>query len=113
MASLRKRGKTWYYRFTDADGVKREVKGCPDKRATEDLARAAESDVAKRRAGLIDPRLIRYQDVARQPLVDHLADWHRDLIAKGDTAKHAHMVRAQTLQKTDPGVAGDERRWQQ
>ena len=47
MASLRKHGKVWYYRFTDADGIKRERKGCPDRRVTEDLARAAESGVMK------------------------------------------------------------------
>ena len=35
MASLRKKGKTWYYRYTDADGVARELPGCSDKRETE------------------------------------------------------------------------------
>jgi hypothetical protein len=29
MASLRKRGKVWYYRFVDEAGVKREERGCP------------------------------------------------------------------------------------
>ena len=38
MASLRKRAKVWYYRFTDENGVKRSRKGCTDKRATEELA---------------------------------------------------------------------------
>ena len=56
MASFRKHGKVWYYRYTDADGVKRERKGCSDKRATEDLARAAESTVARQKAGLSDPK---------------------------------------------------------
>ena len=31
MASFRKHGKVWYYRFTDADGIKRERKGCSDR----------------------------------------------------------------------------------
>ena len=61
MGSVRKRGRTWYFRFVDADGVKRERKGCSDRRATEELARAAESEAAKIRAGLIDPR-----DLARR-----------------------------------------------
>ncbi len=39
MASLRKRGKTWYYIYSDADGARRERKGCSDRRVTEDLAR--------------------------------------------------------------------------
>jgi integrase len=94
MASLRKRGKVWYYRYTDAEGVKREAKGCPDKRATEEMARAAEAEAARIKAGLIDPRTIRYQDEGRRPLAEHLAEWHTSLLAKGDTEKHAHMVRA-------------------
>jgi len=40
MASLRKRGRVWYFRYSDADGVKHEVNGCPDRRVTEELARA-------------------------------------------------------------------------
>jgi hypothetical protein len=56
MASLRRRGKVWYYRFTDADGIKREVKGCPDKRVTEEMARAAESEAAKVKAAWSTPR---------------------------------------------------------
>ena len=51
MASLRKKGKLWYFRFTDADGVKRERRGCADRRVTEDMARAAESEAARIREG--------------------------------------------------------------
>ena len=43
MASLRKRGKVWYYRFVDADGASHERKGCPDRRETEGMAAAAVS----------------------------------------------------------------------
>jgi hypothetical protein len=56
MASLRKRGKNWYYRFIDENGKLTEQKGCSDKRATEEMARAAESHTAKVRSGLIDPK---------------------------------------------------------
>ena len=31
MASFRKRGNVWYYRYVDADGAMRERKGCPDR----------------------------------------------------------------------------------
>ena len=51
MASFRKHGKVWYYRHVDADGIKRETKGCTDSRATEELARDAESMDAKVKAG--------------------------------------------------------------
>ncbi len=51
MASMRKRRNVWYYRYTDADGVKREKKGCPDRRVTEQMAAFAEAEAAKIRAG--------------------------------------------------------------
>jgi integrase len=89
MASLRKRGKLWYYRFVDADGVKREHKGCTDKRVTEELARAAESKAAKVKAGTIDPEAEAFKAHHAKPMTDHLADWHASLTAKGHTAKHA------------------------
>ena len=54
MASLRKRGRVWYFRYSDADGVKHEQKGCTDKRTEE--AGQKESDAAKIKAGLVDTR---------------------------------------------------------
>src|SRR4051794_38210297 len=71
---MRKRGKVWYYRYTDADGVKREVKGCADKRVTEELARQAESEAAKFRAGLVDHKELAYRRHAARPLMEH--DFH-------------------------------------
>src|SRR5271156_5444621 len=91
MASFRKKGKVWYFRFTDADGTKRERKGCPDKRVTEDLARDAESEAAKIKAGLIDTATIRRQSEGRRLIGDHLGDWHRAMVAKGRTVKHADL----------------------
>jgi integrase len=84
----------WYYRYVDADSVKREAKGCTDKRATEELARAAESEAAKVRAGLIDPKEDAYRKADTKPIGKHLDDFHSHLTAKGDTPKHAHMIRA-------------------
>jgi integrase len=92
MASLRKRGRLWYFRFVDADGVKRERKGCTDKRATEELARAAESEAAKVRAGVIDPKAIAYGVQESRPLSDHLADFRKALEDKGGTPKHAMVT---------------------
>jgi hypothetical protein len=40
MASFRKRGKVWFYRFIDASGVQVERKGATDRRVTEGLAAA-------------------------------------------------------------------------
>jgi integrase len=88
MASLRKRGKNWYYAFIDADGRRVERKGCPDKRATEELAREVETSVARSRAGLIDPRAERMADAERRPIGDHLGDFIATLTAKGSDPKH-------------------------
>ena len=94
MASFRKRGKVWYYRFVDADGVKRTVKGCSDKRATEELARDAESQAAKIRAGLIDPKDLARRDHQARPLSEHLTAWAESLAAKGGTPKHIELSTA-------------------
>ena len=101
MASIFKRkrdrqrkGASWYFAYSDADGVRRTVKGCPDKAATESMARKLESEAELRRRGVIDPRSDAYAAHAARPLEDHLADWHASLIAKGYTAKH-------TAQSTD------------
>ncbi|MEO6809937.1 MAG: DUF1549 domain-containing protein [Isosphaeraceae bacterium] len=99
MASFRKRGKTWFIRYTDADGVKREQKGCPDKRATEQLARDLEIEAAKARSGFTDPRDVAYAKHAALPLGDHLRDFKAYLIGKGDTNRHGnlHSGRAERL----------------
>ena len=67
MASLRKRGRVWYFRYSDADGVKHEEKGCTDKRATEELARQKESDAAKIKAGLVDTRELTGSSIPGSP----------------------------------------------
>src|SRR5262245_46796943 len=92
MASFRKKGgRNWYFRFVDAEGVMRERKGCPDRRATEQLAAAAEAEAAKIRSGFIDARDIAYQRHATTPLADHIDAFEAFLLSKGDTAKHAKL----------------------
>src|SRR3954464_5681210 len=89
MASFRKLGRNWFYRYIDADGIQRERKGCPDRRETEGMAAALEAEAAKIRAGLIDPKAIGYRDHEARPIGDHLADFRAALLAKGGTRKHA------------------------
>ncbi len=91
MASLRKFGKVWYYRYTDADGIRREVRGCPDKRATEDMARHAESQAAKVRAGMVDPRELAMREAGKRPVDEHVKAWGDSLEAKGTTPKHVAL----------------------
>ncbi|MGA2704403.1 MAG: hypothetical protein ABSH35_25320 [Isosphaeraceae bacterium] len=92
MASYRKRGKVWYYRFVAADGVKHERKGCADRRVTEDLARTAESEAARIKAGVFDAKELTLRDHAARPLEDHVAEYHSHLTAKGVKPKHARQM---------------------
>jgi integrase len=91
MASLRKRGRNWYYAFIDGDGRRVERKGCPDKRATEALAGHAQAEAARVRAGLSDRKDEARRRHTSRPLSGHLADWHAHLIDKGDSRKHADL----------------------
>ena len=61
MASFRKIGRNWFYRYVDANGKQTERKGCPDRRETESMAATVEGDVAKVRAGLIDPKALAFR----------------------------------------------------
>ena len=68
-----------------------ERKGCPDKRMTEEMVRAAESEVARSRAGLIDHRAEAIRDHDARPLTEHLDEWRASMLAKGRTDKHAEL----------------------
>ena len=105
MASFRKRGRTWFYRFVDAEGVQRERKGCPDRRATEGMAAAAEAEAANVRHGYVDPKALAYRDHEARPLAAHLADWHAYLVGKGSTAQHATLSRNRVARLVELGRA--------
>jgi integrase len=92
MASLRKRGKTWFYIYTDADGVRHERKGCSDRRVTEELAQQAESEAARVKAGLFDPKELAYRDHEARSLKEHVDAWRANLVADGSTSKHAELA---------------------
>jgi hypothetical protein len=97
MASLRKRGKTWYARFRDANGKQVEKRCGPDKSVALRLANGLESQVQAIRSGIADPREAKWADAERKPLADHVHDWHAYLTSKGDMAKHAHQSRDRVL----------------
>ena len=89
MASFRKRGKIWFYRFTDIDGRQRERKGCSDRRETEAMAGSAEAEVSKLKDGYVDLKDVLARRSESRPAVEHIASWQSDLVAQGHTAKHA------------------------
>ncbi len=97
MGSIRRRGRNYSFSFTDANGRRIEKKGCSDKRATEEMLRAAETAAAKMRAGLIDPKVESFKAQDNRPLVEHLEDWKAAMLDKGRTAKHADLSFNRTL----------------
>lgn len=95
MASLRKRGRVWYYRVVQADGTRPEIKGCSDRRQTEAMAAAAEAQAAKVREGLIDARDLALRDHGKRPIGEHLDAFKAHLEAKGGTPRYV----GQTVQE--------------
>ncbi len=93
MASFRKIGRNWFYRFIDGDGKQRERKGCPDRRATEAMAGAAEAEAGRVRARLSDPKAERFAASGRKPIASHLAEFIKALSAKGGDPKHVKQTR--------------------
>ena len=75
--------------YTDENGHRRKKTGATDKAVSERMAHDIENKVAMRNQGLIDPAAEAYRDNEVKPLAQHIADWQADLIAKGNTPKHA------------------------
>jgi integrase len=89
---LIKRGKNWYYRFTDSNGKRVMRRECPDRRVTEQMAASAGLEAAKVRGGLADPKDFAYRDHESVPLRDHIDAWRVTLVAEGSTPKHAELA---------------------
>jgi integrase len=87
-----RKGSSWYIAYADENGVRRTIKGCPDKAASEGMARKLESEAELRRRGVIDPRSDAYSTHEAKPLVDHLADFRTALVAAGRTSRHTQMT---------------------
>ncbi len=92
MASLRKRGKVWHFRFIDADGVQRERKGYSDKRETERFAASLELEAGRIKAGLVDPKAERFAASERKGIATHRTDFVAAMTAKGGDPKHVRQT---------------------
>ncbi len=112
MASIVKpKGKSKYVSFYfDENGRRRKKTGATDKAVTQRIARGLENRVALRREGIINSRDDACQRHEARPLGDHIEDWQADLIAKGDTPKHAALFadRARRLVAVMLGANPDE-----
>jgi hypothetical protein len=115
-----RKGASWYIAYADENGIRRTVKGCPDKAATEAMARKLESEAELRRHGVIDRKVDAYRDHERRPLSEHQSDRCAFLVGKGDTPSHADMsrrrvdrlvalVRGVRLETIAPALAGTTR----
>jgi integrase len=91
MASFRKKGRFWYYRYTDQNGDKRERKGHWDLATTKGMAANTEADVSKIRSGYVDPKTLSYAANEGRPLSDHINAWEESLRSKGATSKHVAL----------------------
>jgi hypothetical protein len=89
----RRKNSPWYIDYFDEHGQRQRVKGCPDRTATEQIARKLETEVELRRRGLIDPKAERISEAARRPILDHLSDFIATLGAKGNDPKHVRLAR--------------------
>jgi hypothetical protein len=79
--------------YHDEHGRRRKKTGATDKAVTQRIARDIENRVALRREGVIDARADALVSHEARPLADHLNDWHRDMRARGKTARHADQYR--------------------
>ncbi len=88
MASIRQRGRSYYFRFTDGDGVKRELRSCADLRETERMAALAEMEAAKIRAGIFDSKDLARRDHQARSLSERLTAWRDAMLDQRHTEKH-------------------------
>ena len=97
MASVRKRGTSWYVRYRDEQGKTVQLKAGPDRGMAKRVAAELESRVRAIKAGVLDPREKQWADAERIPLVTHVQDWADSLTAKGRTPCYAELARNRVL----------------
>lgn len=99
--------KKWTILYFDENGRRRKKPGATDKAVTERIARDLENRIALRREGVIDAKADALVAHEARPLGDHLAAWHKDMLARGKTVKHAEQYheRAGKLAALVRGVA--------
>ena len=92
MASLRKRGRVWYFSFirprrTQAPNARDALTS----ESPKNWPAPPESEAAKIKAGLVDTRELARIVHSGHPLDDHFTEYRASLIAKGATEKHVDL----------------------
>lgn len=91
MASLRRKGNVWYYRYVDGTGRKVERAGCSTKEATAAMAAHAEAEAARVRSGFVDTHEVAVKSAAEMSILDHLEDFATALLSKPSSPKHVSV----------------------
>jgi integrase len=77
--------RNWYGRYKDGDGRTRTVALCRDKGKSREMLDKLRTDGAMARVGLVNP----HAEQEARTLAEHVEDYRRALLAKGDTGRHA------------------------
>ncbi|MCC6492585.1 MAG: site-specific integrase [Pirellulales bacterium] len=83
------RGGYWYVSWFDHSGRRRsKCAKTTDKATAEQIARKLETEAAKRREGLIDPRQEAFAREAKRPIAELVAEYKAKLVANGRTERY-------------------------
>ena len=99
VASIFKRGghrgkeDIYWIAYSPVRGVRKTLRGCRDKGATEALAKRLETEAWERRKGLVNPKAEAYGAAEAKPLRAHLADFAKALRDRENTEKHVALTR--------------------
>jgi site-specific recombinase XerD len=88
--NIRKRGKTYHFRFRENE-KQREIALGPDLSVAKAIAKQLSARLVSVRTGTADPREHTWAEAERMPLAEHLTDWHAYLLAKGCGQRHAEQ----------------------
>lgn len=85
---VKKQSLKWYTRLVDADGIKRTIPLYTDKTASFNRAVELVKEVEQAKEGITD----RFKEHRKIPLIEHVKDFEKSLLARGGTDKHARQT---------------------
>ncbi len=88
---IRVESKCWYAEWWDDNGKRYRRKLCINREASQVMLGDLVAELDRQRAGITDP----FETHRKRPIGEHVADFHRYLVAKGRTPKHAAKTLAQ------------------